>query len=269
MFYKTDTNMINYLLCMKEGISAKFDYVLCISGDTGTGKSTLGLHIAEVWQKVINKDVDEGLIKQIHVVKIDWLKKFRNLEEFDISIFDEGATGLSSKSHMEKFSKSLEILFQVIRKKGFFTVLIIPNFFRLNKFFREDRLRGLFYVDKRGHYKYFTRERVVKLCAENENKTVKSLELVEPAFEGNYPDYDGVLKELYEKMKETGVDEVLDEVIYMNEHSDDKKVTLVDAYKDKVKELLDKGKSLREVSEDLELSVSTVHRCSKVLEQIT
>lgn len=261
MFYKSDTNMINFLFCMKEGIKQNFDYVLCIAGSTGSGKSTMGLHLAEVWQKIICKDVDKDLINQIHVVRMDWLKCYRKLEMFDSNIFDEGATGLSSKSHMEKFSKTLEILFQVIRKKGFFTVIIVPNFFRLSKYFREDRLRGLFYIDKRGHYKYFTRDRIVRLCAENESKTVKSLKLVEPSFEGGYPDYEGILKEPYEKMKDKGVDEVLDEVIYINEMSDDKKITLIDAYKEKVKKLVDEGLTEREIANKLELSNATVHRC--------
>jgi len=143
MFYPSDWAMWQTLLSIKKGLEDNFDYVLIITGDTGTGKSNYNLHLVESWQKLIGKEVNEDLIKQINVDKLKWLKEFKEMEPLDINAFDEGAAGLGSKQFMETFSKSLEMLFQVVRYKRFFTVIIVPNFFRLNKFFREDRLRGL------------------------------------------------------------------------------------------------------------------------------
>ena len=191
----------------------KFDFVLVVSGDTGTGKSNWGLQLAESWQRFIGKKVDNSLIEQVNVDKLKWLKKFQDLEPLDINIFDEGAAGLGSKQFMEKFSKTLEQLFQVVRYKRFFTVIIVPNFFRLNKFFREDRLRGLLYVTKRGEYKYFTRKRVLELCQKNYGLKVKSMNSVSPAFRGRFPEYKGQLLDAYDEMKEEGVDKILQQVI--------------------------------------------------------
>ena len=136
MFYKSDSEIVKIMLDIKEGLDNNFDYVLVIVGDTGVGKSMFLLHFVEAWQRIIGKKVDDKLIGQVNVDKMKWLEKFKELEAFDINAFDEGAYGLSSKQYSETFSKTLEMMFQVIRYKRFLSVIVIPNFFRLNKFFR-------------------------------------------------------------------------------------------------------------------------------------
>jgi len=234
MFYKSDWPMWNLLRVIKIGLDKKFDFVLVVAGDTGTGKSNWGLQLAESWQKFIGKPVNAKLIEQISVDKLRWLKKFKELEALDINVFDEGAAGLGSKQFMEKFSKTLEELFQVVRYKRFFTVIIVPNFFRLNKFFREDRLRGLLYVTKRGQYKYFTRKRVLELCQKNYGLKVKSMDNVRPAFRGRFPEYKGKLLDAYDDMKDEGVNNILDRVIADNTDKDGVKNKKIQAKEEKI-----------------------------------
>ena len=216
MFYTSDIPLWTLLFSIKKGLSKKFDMVLVIAGDTGTGKSHFGMQLIETWQKVLGRDFDPSLIERINVDKEKWLKKFKELDRYDANLFDEGAAGLGSKQSLEKFGKTLEMLFQVIRYKGYFTIIIVPNFFRLNKFFREDRLRGLFYIHKRGKYKYYSRDRVVTLCQKNSRLYVKNMSLVAPLFTGKFPEYKGRLLDAYEDMKDEGVQKILDEVIAMN-----------------------------------------------------
>ena len=217
MFYKSDWAMWQLLLSIKKGLDDDFDYLLVVVGDTGVGKSNFGLHLVETWQKVIGKEVNGNLIEQVNVDKLKWLKKFKDLDALDINLFDEGAAGLGSKQYMERFSRTLEMLFQVVRYKRFFTVIIVPNFFRLNKFFREDRLRGLVHVNKRGEYKFYTRERILKLCQINERKVIKNMKCVHPAFKGRFPKYEGNLLNAYDTMKDEGVERILNDVIKINE----------------------------------------------------
>ena len=223
MFYTSDVPIWTLLFNIKKGIEKMFDMVMVIAGDTGTGKSHFGMQLMESWQKVIGKDFDPKLIECINVDKEKWLKQFKQLGRLDGNLFDEGAAGLGSKQTLEKFGKTLEMLFQVIRYKGYFTIIIVPNFFRLNKFFREDRLRGMFYIHKRGHYKYYSRTRVVTLCQKNSRLYVKNMGLVPPLFTGKFPEYKGPLLKAYEDMKDEGVNKILDEVIAMNSEKEDKK----------------------------------------------
>jgi len=223
MFYPSDWAMWQTLISIKKGLENNYDMVLLVAGDTGTGKSNLNLHLVESWQKLIGKPIDDDLILQINVDKIKWLNEFKKIHGLDINTFDEGAAGLGSKQSMETFSKSLEMLFQVVRYKRFFTVIIVPNFFRLNKFFREDRIRGLIYINKRGEYAYHTRERIIKLCFLNSRLLIKNMNLVTPAFRGRFPEYKGILSKAYDDMKEEGVNKILDEVIYINTDKNEEK----------------------------------------------
>ena len=216
MFYKHDVGIIRILLSIKRGLEENFDYVLVVNGDTGTGKSMWVLHLVEAWQSLLGKKIDANTIKQVNVEKMKWLEEFKVLKEYDINIFDEGAAGLGSKQYMEMFSKTLEMLFQVMRYKKFLSVIVVPNFFRLNKFFREDRLRGMVYIDRRGHYKFFTRKQIIKLSLMNEKKIIKNMDLITPLHNKNFPDYKGKLLKAYDAQKKEGVDNILNEVIEMN-----------------------------------------------------
>jgi hypothetical protein len=223
MFYTHDWPLWMALKVIEKGLEKEYDFVLIVSGDTGTGKSNLGLHLVEAWQKMRGKPINDKLIEQVNVDKQKWLEKFKDLKPLDINVFDEGASGLGSKQYMERFSKTLEMLFQVIRYKRFLTVIIVPNFFRLNKFFREDRLRGLLYVSKRGEYKFYTRKRIITLCQKNAKWSTKNMYVVPPAFRGKFPKYKGNLLNAYDDMKEEGVNKILDDVIKINSVDDPNK----------------------------------------------
>jgi hypothetical protein len=253
MFYPSDKRIVQMLLNVKEGITREYDYVLVVSGDTGTGKSHFGLQLAETWQQIIGKKINNKLIDQVNVDREQWLKRFQNLESLDINIFDEGAYGLGSKQYMERFAKTLEMLFQVIRFKQFFTVIIVPNFFRLNKFFREDRLRGLVWISKRGSYKWITRKNVVKLCNLNERRFIKRMDIVTPFHTNKFPEYKGKLLEAYNKQKEEGVNKILNEVIELNTdkrgESENIKKGLIEYA---VKEYRENNTPLRKIAESIE-----------------
>lgn len=191
-----------------------YDYPLIIVGDTGNGKSMLALHLYELWNKVIlNKEVTEENIKDISIDRHEWLKNFKTLEACDCNVFDEGITGLYSKEAMNSFARSLEKLYQVFRKKRYFTIILIPDFFMLTKFFRDHRARGLIHVNKRGEYKFYTKDRIRWINAYNENKVHKKLDCTKPFFESGFPDYKGVLRKPYDKKSMEGVDGILDEII--------------------------------------------------------
>jgi len=254
MFYKHDTRIFNILFNIKKHLDNDWDYLLVVVGDTGTGKSMWCLHLLEEWYKhILGKNITPELAKQLSSDYQKWLKNFRELDSCGLNAYDEGATSLEAKQHLTKLSKDLTKLFNVFRSKKFFTVIVIPSFFYLNKYFRENRLRGLVWIDKRGHYKFYTKLGISYLNAYNERRIVKSMFVAHPVHSAGFPDYKGVLRGAYEGEKDKLVDKVLEEVI-SNNAVDEPKVTKVNLYKDDVARLLKAGKTHREIRDELQLA---------------
>jgi len=267
MFYEHDTRMVVFLNNVYEHLKRDWDYLLVVVGDTGTGKSRWALQLLDTWYRIVLKQkISKGLSKQIASDYSVWIKNFKSLKAFDMNIYDEGATTLESRQHMSRLSGDLTKLFNVFRSKKFFSVIIIPNFFYLNKYFRENRLRGLVWIDKRGHYRLFSKVGISYLNAYNENRKVKSMFLAKPVHRSNFPDYKGSLLEAYTFEKDKLVDSVLDEVV----HGSSKRKSLVELYFEDVVVLRGKGFNVRVIAQELGVSVGTVHSCvAKMKEENT
>jgi len=266
MLNKTDP-LIAMLWNIYAHLKADYDFPLVIVGDTGTGKSMLALQIFETWYRcILKKPVTKEMISQINTDKQEWAKKFKDLDAFDINVFDEGATGFESRQHMEKFTKSLTKLYNVFRAKKIFSIIILPSFFYLNKYFREQRLRGLIYVYRRGKYSYFTKEGIKYLNGYNASRRVKSMYVAYPFHRTTFPDYQGILRAEYNIMKNAGVEKIIDEVISENQKPPPK-LDLIGLYKDKVKILQKKGKKWDEIRDELRISKQTVYRCFQQIEK--
>jgi len=85
------------------------------------------------------------------------------------------------------------------------------------------------------------------------------MNLARPFLISRFPEYKGILREPYEKKKVEGVDEVIDQVILGSQKK--KPQTMVELYKDKVKELYLKGKTNRDTAKLLGISTMSVSRC--------
>lgn len=237
-----------------------YDYLLIIAGDAGDGKSRLALQLFETWYRVIlKKPVTEDMIFQVNQDYRKWLQAFKKMMPYDMNIFDEGARSLDSKASLTRVSRDLNKLYNVFRCKRFFTVVIMPKYFRLNKELREDRLRGLVWVHKRGAYKLFTKEGIKYLNGYNERRVIKSMFVARPFHCNTFPDYHGVLLKKYLAQKEKGVDEVLDSVIWSSEVRLNR--TLVQKFSGEVTAMVKKGKKESEIIEKLGISKGTLHRC--------
>lgn len=254
--------MLTILLNIYEHLVNDWDYLLVIVGDTGTGKSMFSLHLLEEWYTfVLKKPVTKDLAIQMASDYRVWLKNFRELKEYDMNIYDEGATTLDSKAHMTKLSRDLSKLFNVFRAKKFFSVIVLPSFFDLNKYFREKRLRGLIWVDKRGHYKFYTKLGIDYLNAYNERAVIKSMYRARPFHESPFPDYKGVLLKPYLQEKENTMDGILEEVIKSNTTTTGKKANTenaVEFFSDEVKKMLQKGKTQTQIRERLGIGSKTI-----------
>lgn len=258
MFYKHDTQIVTLLLNVYAHLKDDWDFLLIICGDTGTGKSRgLGLNLLELWNEVIlGREVTAKTAKYIASDYEDWLKNFSTMEKYEMNIYDEGATALDSKEFATRISKDITRMFNVFRGKRFFSVIILPSFFHLNKYFRENRLRGCIWASTRGEYAFFTKKGITFLNAYNQGQKLKLMTRAYPLYRRQFPDYKGVMLKPYLKEKTDVMNKYVDGV-----NGSKPPLTMVEAYKDKVLELLDKGWKEDRICKKLGISKGTLSRC--------
>lgn len=243
MFNKSDRGIVTFLLNVHAHLKRDYDFLLVVVGDTGTGKSIWALDLIETWYKVIlQKEITKDSVECINTNYDVWLKRFRTMGEFDLNIYDEGATALDSKEFMSKISRDITKMFNVFRSKKFFSVIVLPNFFNLNKYFRQNRVRGLIYINKRGKYKLFTKKTINFINYINDKRTFKTLDGFDEIINNTFPDYKGVMLEQYLKNKNEGIDKILDEVIADNQED-------IKSREDKLKDGFTRYKKLMQVKE--------------------
>jgi len=239
-----------------------YDFPMVIHGYPGNGKSHFALDLLETWYRVIlQREVTEDMVSQISQSYTEWLKEFKNLGPYDMNIFDEGSRDLDSLDFMKKISKDLKKLADVFRCKKFFWVVVLPSYFRLNKALREDRIRCLIWVNKRGDYKIYSKFGLEFLNAFNERRARKTMYVSRPIHTSRFPEYKGVLRKTYDEQKEGGVDEVLTEVIDNVSKDQNAGKNITDIYMNQVSQMRNEGKNIRAIAKELDVSTGTVHKC--------
>lgn len=139
------------------------DVVAIISGDEGSGKSSLAGNVMRYISKdkfnpqtdMVGSDYDEGLDKIINIQDKGWL------------MFDEGNMFFLSTEVMKKESRDLHKIFSIFRQKCLFVLIVLPSFFRLGSYFALDRSRFLIRTylkkGKRGFFAYHGTKNKAKL----------------------------------------------------------------------------------------------------------
>lgn len=175
-----------------------FDSVFIISGQEGSSKSHLGLQCM---------DYLKGSINNISLDQNDFIDSLQKSEDNDVIIFDEAGDGLFSRDFATSMSKQLVKTFMVIRAKKLITFLILPSFFMIDAYFRRHRVRGIFFVYKRGKVAFFDKKKIEKIIAYGEKS--QNMWVTKPSFYDTYPIYSGSLLEDYKKKKATKINETL------------------------------------------------------------
>lgn len=233
------------------------DFPICICGDEGLGKTHFVLHLYELWYRVIlQREVTEDDVRNIHVGRMGWLQNFKNIGPFEMNVNDEGADGIASKESIKRFGRDLEKLYKVFRKKRFFSPILLPEFFDLPKYFRR-RVRMVIEIDREGHFRVFSKEGVKWLNALNRNREPKSMNVARPFYQGVFPEYKGVMLEPYIELSQSGVDNILDEIIEENKNGG-KTPTAAERKREDIIRMLSEGVSKEDIKKALRTSNKTI-----------
>lgn len=146
------------LLNVKKIQKRLWDCCICIAGFERAGKSTMGLTIGYI--------LSDGTltVNNIAANTTEAIEKLENLPDKSVLVIDEAALMLSSKDVMKKEQRQIIKILNIIGMKRMILIVIIPNFFDLNRYIAVDRSRFLIKVysdknGKRGRFAYWGEKR--------------------------------------------------------------------------------------------------------------
>lgn len=193
-----------------EHIKRDYDHVLLVSGDTGTGKSRLILHMIQYWYDTFFDGCKEDHANKLTGTPQGWVKSIMDCEKTGVNAFDEGGK-INSRRAMEKMNKIIHETYQIIRAKNFFTILAIPSIFDLETTFPKRRGKGLFHIPKRGMANFYSKRKLRRIVQLNQRRIVKRVDVVRPDVGPIFfPDYKGVMLQKYLQQKEDSMNEQLE-----------------------------------------------------------
>jgi hypothetical protein len=125
------------------------DYVICIDGGEGTGKSTLAFQIG--------KYVDPSLnLSRIVFSPEEFRQAVFKAKKGECIIYDEAFTGFSSRSALSGINRALVSLAMQFRQKNLFVIIVLPTIFLLDKYLAMFRTKILIHVyENHGNRGYF------------------------------------------------------------------------------------------------------------------
>lgn len=190
------------------------DNCYIVTGPEGIGKTNLELWLMEIWY-------DEFLKKQCATEFITedlppFIRALRAAQPGDGIALDEGGE-LSSVSSFDTMVKDMVKAFKVMRAKKFLTIICFTNPLHMHRYWREDRIRGVFFIPKIGEAHYYPKEFYVKkvlnvLAKGDQSKSIAMLKTIPAPLQFRFPEYKGRLKEAYQKSKMDNIDRVLNDL---------------------------------------------------------
>jgi energy-coupling factor transporter ATP-binding protein EcfA2 len=266
------------------------DKVICITGNTGSGKSTLIKHIFDYYYtQILKEEPNSELLQFFCHTDQDYAEALYKAKEkhYHMIVHDEAVNILYSKETITKKNRSISKLFNIIRAKKYYHIFAIPKIWRLDREMREDRIKGLINVVKGNNERYlcyYSAKKLPFLFKEIElmRKTYKDSEhdidiklcKTKPSFTCSFPNYRGWVDEKYDEKKEENMNRAIDEVYASISDTNDKKGIGVElgafgvsgakgkkkltAIQQEIYDLLQTGLSQKEIGEKLNRSSSAI-----------
>lgn len=117
------------------------DWVCCIDGDEGSGKSVLAMQVAMYLDPKFNID-------RVVFNSDDFLKAIKDpkIKQGSCILLDEAFSAANSRSSMTEVNKSMVGVATEMRQKNLFVIIVLPSFFDLDRYFAIHRTNALLHV---------------------------------------------------------------------------------------------------------------------------
>jgi len=129
------------------------DTVIVITGNTGEGKSTLGLSLCYEAHK------DYDMSKYLAYSHEDCIRLLKEGKPGDYIMPDEATNLLFSREFSHGQQIELIKIFDMIRDKNMSIIMCMPRFWALDSHLRDSRVRYWLYIEKRGLAHLFERNK--------------------------------------------------------------------------------------------------------------
>lgn len=195
------------------------DSLYAVCAPEGMGKSTLAIWAYAIYLhlKGLNPDLDFKL-ENICFGVPELLSKVSKSPGKEFFILDE-SSDISGSRFMEKKSKDIVEAFVLMRQRANIIFICFPNVLRLNTYFREDRIRGVWFIKKTGECWFYSNSMdfphlTMILDRWNRDYDVKSVRFFTryaPEFIMKFPKATGKLWDSYADRKTKNISRVLDD----------------------------------------------------------
>lgn len=165
----------NFIKAVRKIIKTQdYDWLHVIVGNEGVGKTSLGHCLSKKMWPNFNLETDsifttDDLISRVKAAKN---KPGRAV------VVDEGALVFFTRDSMSKANKEAVKLLTGMRQFNMFVVICVPNFWILDRYVREHRVKTVSRVVKRGWFHHYSPKKVKQI--RRDKKTLKTI----------WPDYD-------------------------------------------------------------------------------
>lgn len=244
-----------------------WDEVLVIAGYNGKGKTHLGLHIADWWiNKKYGEVKEEDAPKYIGMDLKQFGKVLSTANKKDL-VMDDEAGDISSRGSMSRMNRLYMQAYQVIRGDNIFTILILPELWDLDPYFRKHRVRHFIHVMARGRLAFWSTNRYKRMVAFNSSMPFKNYYITQPTFYDTFPIYRGNLMPEYKKMKADKMKNVRIQLAKDIEASGASANEAKIARDEKIFKLREEGTSVKELAKKFGLSNVMIYNVCSQLKQ--
>lgn len=193
------------LFLIKEAVTKRNDdYLTIVTGIEGSGKSTLAMQMAAT--------VDPNFSEERILYTAEDLNEFiHEIEKNPIPgravILDEGNMFLFSRDSMSGKNKMVVRWLSICRQKNVMVFVCVPNFFTIDTYIREHRVKAIFNCYERGKFKAYAKAAVPQLNRWGRNlKDINKVKLTPDLFfYGSWnkaiPKINGLTEDSYKSVK--------------------------------------------------------------------
>jgi len=175
-------------LRIRQWLRKDFDHIMAIDGDERLGKSTLAYH----WCKLIDPKFPGEDAWKICYDYTEFYQAIERAKKYSAILLDEGAEMFYKLDFMRVESKEAKKCLMRIGAKNLFICIVIPNFWDLDKYFTNHRVRTWCHVKARGVFRFHVRKK----------RPYEKDAWYEPKWEDTYPPLDKEDKKIYLERKE-------------------------------------------------------------------